>query len=295
MSRTAGTADAVRPIGPRTLKSRRRAGWSAHLLVESAPAVKKKSPLPSRARENGASDNCAALDTVIQISALQDTVVQKAVVQDGASLSSASLSSASEEQLAVRAQTGCAESFEQLVRRCQAPLVQFLVRRTRCRADAEDLAQETFVRAHRALERYQPMWRFRTWLFTIAHRLSLNLRRRQVREEPMIRPDDVRSNEPEVSDSLVAQESRRAVWQVVGELLDEEQVTLLWLYYVEQMSTAELGRVLGRSRGAVKTILFRARKKLLPGLRALVDGNGAAACAAPPVTVAAATWKVSSV
>ncbi len=269
----------------------RRAGWSAHLLVESAPAVKKKSPLPSRAPENGASDHCAALEeTVVQNIALQDTVVQETGIQDAASLSSAS-----EEQLAVRAQRGCAASFEQLVRRCQAPLVQFLVRRTRCRADAEDLAQETFVRAHRALERYQPLWRFRTWLFTIAHRLSLNLRRRQVREEPMIRPDEVRSSEPEVSDSLVAEESRRAVWKVVGELLDEEQVTLLWLYYVEQLSTAELGRVLGRSRGAVKTILFRARKKLLPGLRALVDGNGAAACAAPPVTIAEATWKVSSV
>jgi RNA polymerase sigma-70 factor (ECF subfamily) len=174
--------------------------------------------------------------------------------------------------------------------------VQFLVRRTRCRADAEDLAQETFVRAHRALERYQPLWRFRTWLFTIAHRLSLNLRRRQVREEPLLQPDNVRSSDVDVSDSLVAAESRRGVWQVVSELLDDEQFVLLWLYYVEQMSTAELGRVLGRSRGAVKTILFRARKKLLPGLRAFVDEGGSTASeAAPPATIAEATWKVSSV
>jgi RNA polymerase sigma-70 factor, ECF subfamily len=201
------------------------------------------------------------------------------VVDAAASQRCASPETCTEEQLAVRAQTGCAASFEQLVRRCQAPLVQFLLRRTRCRADAEDLAQETFVRAHRALQRYQPLWRFRTWLFTIGHRLSLNLRRRQVREEPMLRPEDVRSPASEVGDSLVAEESRRAVWQVVGELLDEEQVTILWLYYVEELSTTELGRVLGRSRGAVKTILFRARKKLMPALRGFVDGGGQAACA----------------
>jgi RNA polymerase sigma-70 factor, ECF subfamily len=201
-----------------------------------------------------------------------------------------------EEELALRAQSGCAASFEQLVRRLQVPLVQFLMRRTRCRADAEDLAQETLVRAHRALARYQPLWRFRTWLFTIAHRLSLNLRRKQAREESMMRPDEVRSAMPDVADSLGIEENRRTIWQTVATVLDEEQVSVLWLYYVEEMSTADLGRVLGRTRGAIKTILFRARKKLMPSLRELVDDGDAAICAAgPESSEPAAMWKVSNV
>src|SRR5271154_736125 len=89
-------------------------------------------------------------------------------------------------ELARRAQAGCAASFEQLVRRFQVPLVQFLAGRTRCRADAEDLTQETLVRAYRSLQRYSSEWPFRTWLFTIAHRLSINLARRRRNHEESV-------------------------------------------------------------------------------------------------------------
>ncbi len=212
------------------------------------------------------------------------------------SATSATTDALTEEQLALKAQAGCAASFEQLVRRLQVPLVQFLLRRTRCRADAEDLAQETLVRAHRALARYQPLWRFRTWLFTIAHRLSLNLRRKQAREETMLRPEEIRSGVADVADSLGLEENRRSIWQTVATVLDEEQVSVLWLYYVEEMSTADLGRVLGRTRGAIKTILFRARKKLMPSLRELVDDSGVAVyTAGSDVAGSRAEWKVSNV
>jgi RNA polymerase sigma-70 factor (ECF subfamily) len=179
----------------------------------------------------------------------------------------------SEERLALLAQAGCATSFEQLVRRVQVPLVQFLMGRTRCRADAEDLAQESLVRAFRALGRYQPRYRFRTWLFTIAHRLSLNHRRGEHRAESIVDPDAIRSPTAEAADLLSADEWRRSVWRLADELLDADQTAGLWLHYVEELSTEEIGRILGRSRTAVKTMLFRARKKLRPGLRALV-GKG---------------------
>jgi DNA-directed RNA polymerase specialized sigma24 family protein len=78
--------------------------------------------------------------------------------------------------------------------------------------------------------------------------------------------------------------------------LDEEQVSVLWLYYVEEMSTADLGRILGRTRGAIKTILFRARKKLMPSLRELVDDGEAAAYAAEAeIADSSSAWKVSHV
>lgn len=175
----------------------------------------------------------------------------------------------SEEQLAVLAQGGCEASFEKLVRRVQVALVQFLLGRTGCRADAEDLAQESLVRAYRALGRYQPRWRFRTWLFTIAHRLSLNHRRDKHRDESILEPESIESpiaNAPEIA---VADEWRRSVWRLAAELLDADQTAGLWLHYVEELSTDEVGKILGRSRAAVKTMLFRARKKLMPGLRAL--------------------------
>ena len=69
-----------------------------------------------------------------------------------------------DEELARRAQLGCTDSFEELVRRFQVPLLRFLGRRTSA-VDAEDLLQDTFVRAYQNLQRYRSAWRFRTWLF----------------------------------------------------------------------------------------------------------------------------------
>ncbi|MEE8146382.1 MAG: sigma-70 family RNA polymerase sigma factor, partial [Longimicrobiales bacterium] len=75
--------------------------------------------------------------------------------------------------LVSRAQTGSLSSFAELVARFEGRLFNFLLRRTRCVADAEDLAQDTFVRAWQRIRRYDPRWRFSTWLFTIAHRLAV--------------------------------------------------------------------------------------------------------------------------
>jgi RNA polymerase sigma-70 factor, ECF subfamily len=179
---------------------------------------------------------------------------------------------ASDEQLAALAQAGSAASFEQLVRRLQVPLVHFLLRRTGCLADAEDLAQDTFVRAHRSLASYSPKWRFRTWLFTIAHRLAINLshrRRRAGQASPAL--DEIASPAAEACDLIAAEESRRSLWCTASAILAADEVAALWLHYVEELSTAEIAQVLGRSRMAVKTMLFRARKRLEPHLRAFVE------------------------
>jgi RNA polymerase sigma-70 factor, ECF subfamily len=180
--------------------------------------------------------------------------------------------SASDEQLAVEAQAGSLASFERLVARLQVALVHFLMRRTRCHADAEDLAQDAFVRAYRSLDRYSPQWRFRTWLFTIAHRLSINFagRARRERQSPEAL-DAAASGGPGPSDRLAADEHRRTLWEIAACQLNNEEVTALWLHYVEDFSTAEIAEVLGRSRMAVKTIMFRARKRLLPHVRTFAD------------------------
>jgi RNA polymerase sigma-70 factor (ECF subfamily) len=65
-------------------------------------------------------------------------------------------------------------------------------------------------------------------------------------------------------DAVAAEEDRRRLWEQAAEVLTETQLSALWLYYVEQTPIKDIARVLGRSRVAVKTVLFRARKKLLP-------------------------------
>ena len=84
----------------------------------------------------------------------------------------------SDEELARRARGGCHQSFGELMKRFQVRLLRFLQRRLRSTADAEDLLQETFVRAYQRLERYDETRPFGTWLFTIAHRLAVSHHRR---------------------------------------------------------------------------------------------------------------------
>ena len=87
--------------------------------------------------------------------------------------SSCTLEVLSSEELACRAQAGSLPSFAKLVERYQGRLYNFLLRRVGHADDAEDLAQDTFVRAWERIDRYRTTWRFSTWLFTIGSRLAI--------------------------------------------------------------------------------------------------------------------------
>lgn len=194
---------------------------------------------------------------------------------------------ASDEEVALRARGGCADSFEQLVRRFQVPLLRFLVRRGASREDAEDLLQETFVRAYQNLGSYEPGRRFNTWLFTIAYRLGVSHHRGRRASSPGRWPDGTlrelagRTAEAGPPDPALAAERAEAravarrLWDVAARVLSEEQCSALWLYYVEGMGTRELTTVLGRSWVSVKTMLFRARAKLMPYLAEWDEGGAA--------------------
>jgi RNA polymerase sigma-70 factor (ECF subfamily) len=189
---------------------------------------------------------------------------------------------ASDEDLALRAQQGCADSLEQLIRRYQVPLVRFL-RRLGSPQEAEDLAQDTFVRACENLHRYRPSWRLSTWLFTIARRLWLNRQRRRTPTADTDAVASAASSSASPADVVAERESRQALWERAGEVLSNDQVTALWLYYVEELAVKDIARVLGRTRVGVKTMMFRARKRLVPMLDR-PEGppkNASAGCANP--------------
>src|SRR6266853_6401141 len=80
----------------------------------------------------------------------------------------------SDVQLMLDVKAGDEQSFELLLQRYRTPLVNFLFRMVRSREQAEDLAQEVFIRVYRAREEYVPSAKFTTWLFRIATNLALN-------------------------------------------------------------------------------------------------------------------------
>jgi RNA polymerase sigma-70 factor (ECF subfamily) len=139
------------------------------------------------------------------------------------------------------------------------------LRRRGAGAEAEDLLQETFIRVYASLSRYRTRWRFATWLFTIARRVSITYHRRRPRPEG--REATLASAEsrwPGPLEAAIEEDSRRFLWSRAAHILSEEEATALWLHYGENLGTRDIAAVLGRSRVAVKAMLFRARKRLVP-------------------------------
>ena len=167
-----------------------------------------------------------------------------------------------DEQLAQRAREGSGASFALLVSRYEGRLYNFLLRRVGRAADAEDLAQEAFVRAWRRIDRYDPRWRFSTWLFTIASRLASNHMRRERGRRGVEREHAARRPSPTATGDAFDGEARAALWAAAASALTDAQRTALWLRYSEDMAMADIGRVMGKTSIGVRAMLFRARSAL---------------------------------
>lgn len=182
-------------------------------------------------------------------------------------------------ELALRSKSGSVEDFAELVRRYETPLFQFLRLRTGRREDAEELTQETLVRAWSKIDRYDPKHAFATWVYTIARRLAVShLRRRGRRVAEVPTPTDASLDERvgtalEPGVELGELEERERIWSFAVQVLNTEQSTALWLRYVEDLPAEEIGRILGRRSGAVRALLFRARQLLAPRLEQVLDGR----------------------
>ena len=149
--------------------------------------------------------------------------------------------------------------------RYEGRLLRFL-RQRGASADAEDLAQDTFVRVYVNLHCYQPRWRFSTWLFTIARRLSINHHAQFKVNADSAALRLAVSPKPGPAQLATEADHRQHLWSVAASVLSEEEMTAMWLYYVEDVPPREIGAILGRSWLAVKSIMYRARRKLSPSL-----------------------------
>lgn len=165
----------------------------------------------------------------------------------------------SSEQLAERTQTGCRESFELLVERHEQRIFNFLRQMTRNRHDAEDLTQETFLKAFRTIRRYNPECSFASWLFVIAKRTGLSHFRSSRPTEPL--PEDSEADNLDPLTVLQEKEEKNSLWRLARRL-KPNQHEVLWLRYGEGFSIAETARIMNTNQIRVKVLLHRARKAL---------------------------------
>lgn len=163
------------------------------------------------------------------------------------------------EQLAERSSAGCLEAFEQLVLRYENRLFNFFWRFTSNHHDAEDLTQETFVRAHRSLHRYDASFSFSAWLFTIARRTGANHFRSVEHFEEL--PADEQSALDSPATALERKDEQNSIWRLI-QTLKPKLAQALWLRYAEGFSIAETARIMHTNQIHVKVMLHRGRTSL---------------------------------
>lgn len=160
-------------------------------------------------------------------------------------------------------------AFDLLFDRWSGRLLRFLERMVRDPAVAEELLQESFLRVHRARNRYQPQARFSTWLYAIAANVARNELRRPFRRSPHESTDAERDGSPLVlvsnapaSDEVVEARRRGEAVETALEGLPERQRSALWLSAVEGLSYAEVAVTLETTEKSVKALVHRARLAL---------------------------------
>jgi len=169
----------------------------------------------------------------------------------------------SAEELAAEAAAGSSACFEALVRRFGPRLLRYLRRRVGDAHAAEDLLQETFLKAYRNLGRYDPSRSFATWLFTIATRLAASHWRSHRPGAAMgdVDPPDRRGRGPLQTAAL--REQHANLWALAARVLPDSQYTALWLRFAEEMAVREIADVMEKSVGGVKVLLHRGCRRLM--------------------------------
>jgi RNA polymerase sigma-70 factor (ECF subfamily) len=189
-------------------------------------------------------------------------------------------------RLMLRVRDGDDAAFAELVERFQHRLVAVMHHLLGSLHEAEDLAQEAFLRVYRTRKKYRPQAKFSTWLFTIANNLALNAlrdkKRRptlslEVQESGPIGPRPGPQAPADLSETPSAGLRHKELGDVIRLALDglnERQRVAIVLNKFEDMNYAEIAEVMGLSQKAVKSLLSRARTKLREALQGYIYMDG---------------------
>ena len=163
-----------------------------------------------------------------------------------------------DEELATEVASGSRAAFEELVCRYSPRLFHFLRHRLSTSQDIEDLIQDTFLKAFRNIERYNPEYKFSTWLYTVALRLAISHYRTNKSKDLSSIPNNVPLDPEEI---VIRKDRSQKIW-TLAKTLKDKQYEVLWLRYMEDMAVKEIALVMNKSHVQVRVLLHRARLNL---------------------------------
>lgn len=180
--------------------------------------------------------------------------------------------------LMLRVKEGDVRAFEELVTRHQGAVIGTVAKMLNCQSEAEDIAQQVFLRLWKSAKRYKEKAKFTTYLFTITRNLVFNESKRrstrkqvsieQRNEETHVEIADTQTAEP--NKALLEAELNAAVDAAIEALPKKQRLAMILRRY-EQLPYEEIATILGTSVASVKSHLFRARATLKESLSKYLD------------------------
>jgi len=175
-------------------------------------------------------------------------------------------------ELVSRVLEGDHEAFAALVEQYQQQVFNLTYRMLGDAGEAEDAAQEAFLRAYQHIDRYDPERPFKTWLLSIASNYCIDrLRKRRLTwlsiDEPLPPHPALTSKAPGPEDAALLFERDGAVQELLGDLAADYRAAVILRYWYD-MSYVEIAEALDTTESAIKSRLFRARQMLAQKLEA---------------------------
>ena len=169
-------------------------------------------------------------------------------------------------ELISRILLGEQQLYEQLIRRYQEYVFTLALRLIKNREDAEEVAQDVFIKAFRSLDKFKGLSKFSTWLYTIVHNTCFSFLRKKGPEIYSMENENiftaVNSQHSPFDANELEQKARIAMANKAIGLLSPDDAEIITLFYKAEQSIEEISIILGIGVNAVKVRLYRARVRL---------------------------------
>lgn len=168
---------------------------------------------------------------------------------------------------------GDTRAFSILIERYQDFVFTIVLRIVKVREEAEEVAQDTFLKAYESLSGYRGESKFSTWIYSIAYRKALDRLRKNNRMRPVELIEDItESNMAHIENALgfLEQKERNETIQRCIGALPEKDAAIITFYYFEEQSVREIAAITNLTEDNIKVKLHRSRKKLFSLLKQFV-------------------------
>lgn len=171
---------------------------------------------------------------------------------------------------------GDMHAFSILVDRYKDLVFSLSLRMMKHKEEAEEVAQDTFIKVYRSLDKFKGDSKFSTWIYKVTYNSCLDRLKKNKRQQATVTIDaftEHKLKSLETAFDLMAADEKKSAIEACLDQLPSEDSFLITLYYFEEQSLDEISKVVGLKPNNIKVKLFRARKKLATIFRLQLDND----------------------